>query len=184
MARPSVIPSVRLRLEEYLEQREAEYLAQPEASRQPTLPATGDFKINVRALAEAIGLKQTQEKYLYEREELFSLVNLTAEGQGLLPIGARTQPEIDKSIRDRLVMQAKTARVDAQAAVEAKAREEALSEALTIANTEIAALKAENMRLRARLDLIQSGILTRVEEEGAQPPGSPRFNRRPKPPAE
>lgn len=31
MARPSIIPSVRRRLEAYLEQREVEYLAQPEA---------------------------------------------------------------------------------------------------------------------------------------------------------
>lgn len=37
MARPSIIPSVRLRLEEYLEQSEAEYLAQPDSVRKPTL---------------------------------------------------------------------------------------------------------------------------------------------------
>lgn len=164
MARPSIIPSVRLRLEEYLEQHESEYLAQPEATRKPTLPYTGDFKINVRALAEAIGLKQTQEKYLYEREELFSLVNLTAEGQGLLPIGARTQPQVDKSIRERLIMQAAGARVDAQAAVEAKAREEALTEALALTNSKNADLRAENGRLRARLELLQAGMLVRVEE--------------------
>ena len=164
MARPSIIPSVRLRLEEYLEQREVEYLAQPEANRKPSLPHTGDFKVNVRALAEAIGLKQTQEKYLYEREELFSLVNLTAEGQGLLPIGARTQPQIDKSIRERLIMQATGARVDAQAAVEAKAREEALTEALSLANSQNADLRAENTRLRARLEMVQAGMLARVDE--------------------
>ena len=164
MARPSIVPSVRLRLEEYLEQHEAEYQAQPESTRKPTLPYTGDFKVNVRALAEAIGLKQTQEKYLYEREELFSLVNLTAEGQGLLPIGARTQPQIDKSIRERLVMQATGARVDAQAAVEAKAREEALTEALALANSQNADLRAENTRLRARLEMIQNGMLARVDE--------------------
>lgn len=164
MARPSIIPSVRLRLEEYLEQREAEYLALPEATRKPTLPYTGDFKVNVRALAEGIGLKQTQEKYLYEREELFSLVNLTAEGQGLLPVGARTQPELDKSVRDRLVMQAKGARVDAQAAVEFKAREAALTEALALANSQNAALRAENTRLHARLEMVQAGMLPRVDE--------------------
>lgn len=164
MARPSIIRSVRLRLEEYLEQRETEYLAHPEAIRKPTLPYTGDFKVNVRALAEAIGLKQTQEKYLYEREELFSLVNLTAEGQGLLPIGARTQPQIDKSIRERLIMQVTGARIDAQAAVEAKAREEALTEALALANSQNVALRAENTRLRARLEMVQAGMLPSVNE--------------------
>ena len=164
MARPSVIPSVRLRLEEYLEKCESEYLALPEAMRKPTLPYTGDFKVNVRAVAQAIELTKGQEKYLYEREELTSLVNLTAEGQGLLPIGARTQPELDRSVRERLVMQATTARVDAQAAVESKAREEALLESVALAHKQIAALKAENMRLRARLELIQTGILAKVEE--------------------
>jgi hypothetical protein len=163
MSRPSIIPSVRLRLEEYLEQREVEYLAQSDVIRNPTLPYTGDFKVNVRAVAEAIGLKQTQEKYLYEREELFSLVNLTAEGQGLLPIGARTQPQIDKSIRERLVMQATGARIDAQAAVEAKAREAALTEALALANSQNVALRAENTRLRARLEMIQAGMMVRVD---------------------
>lgn len=164
MARPSIIPSVRLRLEEYLEKCEAAYLAQAEENRKPTLPATSDFKVNVRALAEAINLKQTQEKYLYEREELFSLVNLTAEGQGLLPIGARTQPQIDKSIRERLIMQAAGARIDAQAAVEAKAREDALTEALALANSQNIALRAENTRLRARLEMVQAGMMVRVDE--------------------
>ena len=164
MGRPSIIPSVRLCLEEYLEKREAEYQAQSEATRKPTLPCTGDLKVNVRAVAEAIGLKQTQEKYLYEREELYSLVNLVAEGQGLLPIGARSQPQIDKSIREQLIMQATAARVDAQAAVEAKAREETLTEALALANRQNADLRAENGRLRARLEMIQAGILTRVSE--------------------
>lgn len=164
MARPSIIPSVRLRLEEYLERREAEYLAQPEATRKPTLPHTGDFKVNVRGVAQALGLTKNQEKYLYEREELTSLVNLTAEGQGLLPIGARTQPELDKSVRERLVLQATTARIDAQAAIESKAREESLLESVSLAHKQIAALEAENMRLRARLELVQAGMLARVEE--------------------
>ncbi len=115
MPRPSVIPSVKEKLERYLESMEAEYLSQPEATRKPTLPSTGDGKVNVRAVAKAIELKQTQEKYLFERDELSSLVNLVAEGQGLLPIGARTQEVQDKSIRERLVQQATAARSDAQA---------------------------------------------------------------------
>lgn len=59
-------------------------------------------------------------------------------------------------------MQATAARVDAQ--VEAKAREEALTEALALANRQNADLRAENGRLRARLEMIQAGILTRVSE--------------------
>ena len=63
MARPSVIPQVRVRLEAYLNEREVEYQAQPEEERRPTLPATADGKVNVRAVAQAIDLKVTQEKY-------------------------------------------------------------------------------------------------------------------------
>ena len=122
MARPSVIPAVRERLEQYLNEREAAFLAQPEDERQPTLPGTPDGKVNVRAVAQAIELKQTQEKYLYEREELSSLINLVAEGQGLLPIGARLlQDAGDKAIKERLVRQAQAARSAAQAAIEAQA---------------------------------------------------------------
>ncbi|MDP4361052.1 hypothetical protein QR510_30950, partial [Escherichia coli] len=70
MARQSVIPAVKERLELYLDERQAEYLEQPDGSRTATLPKTPDGKVNVRGIATAIGLRQTQEKYLFEREEL------------------------------------------------------------------------------------------------------------------
>jgi len=63
-----------------------------------------------------------------------------------------------------LIMQATGARVDAQAAVESKAREEALTEALALANSQNADLRAENTRLRARLEMVQNGMLARVDE--------------------
>src|ERR1022692_3423671 len=107
MGRPSVIPQVRERLEAYLNERELEFLSQPEAVRSPTLPATPDGKVNVRAVAQAIDLKVTQEKYLYERDELSQLINLMAEGQGLLPIGSRLVLEAgDKALKERMVRQA------------------------------------------------------------------------------
>jgi hypothetical protein len=81
MARPSVIPGIKARLELWLDQCESAYLAQPEDIRQPTLPLCPDGKVNVRAVAQAIQLKSTQEKYLYEREELTQLINCIAEGQ-------------------------------------------------------------------------------------------------------
>lgn len=103
MPRPSVIPTVKAALEGYLERMQEAYLAVSETQRAPTLPATPDGKINVRALAQAIDLKQTQEKYLYERQELTSLINLVAEGQGLLPIGSRLLVDAsDKALKDRL----------------------------------------------------------------------------------
>lgn len=165
MPRPSVIPAVRERLEAYLNDCEAQFLAQSENERTPTLPATPDGKVNVRAVAQAIELKQTQEKYLYEREELSSLINLVAEGQGLLPIGARLlQDAGDKAIKERLVKQAQSARAAAQAAVEAQAVHSELLEKVRELAADNEALRAENLRLRAQLDAMDQGLHVRVLE--------------------
>lgn len=165
MARPSVIPQVRERLEAYLNEREVAYQAQPDQQRTPTLPATPDGKVNVRAVAEAVGLKPTQEKYLYERDELTQLINLMAEGQGLLPIGSRLlQKAGDKALKERMARQAQTAKAAAQAAVEAQAVHAELLDKLKSAVADIETLKAENARLRAQLDAIHSGMFVRVEE--------------------
>ena len=40
MPRPSVIPTVKAALEDYLERMQTDYLAVPEEQRLPTLPAT------------------------------------------------------------------------------------------------------------------------------------------------
>lgn len=165
MARPSVIPQVRVRLETYLNEREVAYLAQPDQQRTPTLPATPDGKVNVRAVAQAIDLKVTQEKYLYERDELSQLINLMAEGQGLLPIGARLMQEAgDKALKERMVRQAQTAKAAAQAAVEAQAVHAELLDKLKAAVADIEMLKAENARLHAQLDAIHGGMFVRVED--------------------
>ena len=165
MARPSIIPTVKAALEDYLERMQAACLVVPEEQRIPTLAATPDGKINVRVLATAIGLKQTQEKYLYERQELTSLINLVAEGQGLLPIGSRLLVDAsDKVLKDRLVRQAQSAKANAQAAVEAQSATGELLEKLKEVVLENESLKAENMRLKAQLDLIHSGMLVGVIE--------------------
>jgi hypothetical protein len=165
MPRPSVIPQVRARLEAYLNEREEAYLANPNGSREPTLPSTPDGKVNVRAVAQAIDLKVTQEKYLYEREELCSLVNLVAEGQGLLPIGSRlTQEAGDKVLKERLVRQAQSAKASAQAAVEAQAVQGELLQKLQEAVAEIETLKTENVRLYAQLEAVHAGMFVRVDD--------------------
>lgn len=163
MPRPSVIPAVRERLELYLNDCEARFLAQADTERAPTLPATPDGKVNVRAVAQAIELKQTQEKYLYERAELSSLINLVAEGQGLLPIGARLlQDAGDKAIKERLVRQAQSARGAAQAAVEAQAVNAELLDKVRELSADNENLRAENLRLRAQLDAMDQGLHVRV----------------------
>lgn len=159
MPRPSVIPGIKARLEAYLDQREAEYLALPEGSRQPTLPVTADGKVNVRALAQAIELKPTQEKYLYERKELCDLINCIAEGQGVLSIGSRvTQTEADKAIKQRLIQQAKSAQDASQAAVEAVSAQQELLDRIRSLTADLEASRAESERLRAQLQAVENGI--------------------------
>lgn len=165
MARPSVIPAILERLKIYLNECEIAYQSQPLKQRNPILPATPDGKVNVRAVAKAIELKSTQEKYLYERVELTQLINLVAEGQGLLPIGSRLVLEVgDQVLKARLVEQAQQAKASAQAAVEAYAAQFEILERLQVATSEIEMLKAENVRLRAQLDSIQTGMFVRVED--------------------
>ncbi|CAM8635791.1 hypothetical protein MCEMSEM18_03202 [Comamonadaceae bacterium] len=165
MPRPSVIPTVKVALEAYLERMQSTYLEVPEEKRAPTLPATPDGKVNVRALAMAINLKQTQEKYLYERQELTSLINLVAEGQGLAPIGSRLLVDAaDKALKERMVRTAQSAKESAQAAVEAQSATAELLEKLRDVVLENEALKAQNMRLQAQLDLIHSGMIAGVQE--------------------
>lgn len=161
--RPSVIPMVKERLEAYLEKIEQAFQTQPLENRQPTLPYTSDCKVNVSALASAIELRDTQRKYLYDHEELRNLVDLVADGQGLLPIGARTQEVADNLVRERLTVQAQTAKGDARAAVEAKAREQELLERLQHASACIEELQSEVIRLRAQLDMVGQGLYVRVE---------------------
>ena len=165
MARPSIIPTVKAALEDYLERMQAAFLAMPGEQQIPTLPATTDGKVNVRALAQAIDLKQTQEKYLYERQELTSLINLVAEGQGLAPIGSRLLVDAaDKALKDRMVRTAKSAKENAQAAVEAQSATAELLEKLRDVVLENESLKAQNMRLQAQLDMIHLGILVGVKD--------------------
>lgn len=158
MARPSVIPAVLERLEQYLDQREAEFLAQPVDQRHSTLPSPADGKVNVRAVAKAIELKETPEKYLYEREELSALINLVAEGQGQLPTGARLLKDAsDKALKERLVRQVQATRGAAQAAVEMQAAHDELLEKVRELAANNESFRAENLRLRAQLYAMPEG---------------------------
>ena len=165
MARPSVIPAIRERLETYLDECELIYQQQPEDTRMPTIPATPDGKVNVRAVATAIGLKTTQEKYLYEREELSSLVNVMAAGQGLAPIGARLMLDAaDRAVTERARLQAQTLRHASQAATEAEAMRDELLQTIKDLGADNQRLQAEVMRLRARLDAVEIGIFIPADD--------------------
>lgn len=165
MPRPSVIPAIKERLERYLEQVDAAYDCQAESDRMPTLPHTNDYKANVTAIGRAIGLKDTQRKYLHEHVELRSLIDLVADGQGLGLIGARlsTQEDSDEALKARMRLQAKMAKEDAQAAAMASAQVASLMESLDIAYKQIAELSTEVQRYRAQIELMQSGIFVKVD---------------------
>ncbi len=164
MPRQSVIPKVLSDLTEYLDRKQAEYAALPEHGRLPTLPLTPDGKINVRAVAKEIGLKESQEKYLYERSELTDPINLICEGQGVLPIGSRlTQTAADMAIKERLVRQAQAATNASQAAVEAQGALQGLVETVSSMADELESVRAENDRLRAMIEAMQEGIFVRVD---------------------
>ena len=164
MARPSVIPGIKARLESWLDEREAAYLAQPESARKPTLPMTPDGKVNVRAVAQAIELMPTQEKYLFERVELTTLINCIAEGQGVLTIGARVNPtDADKAIKQKIILHAKNAQEATQTATEAIAAQQELLDRIRALSSELAASKAEAERLRARLQAVEVGVWVTVQ---------------------
>jgi hypothetical protein len=164
MPRPSVIPGIKARLEAWLDERDGAYLAQPETTRQPTLPMTPDGKVNVRAVAQAIDPKPTQEKYLFEREELTQLINCIAEGQGVLTIGSRVNPtDTDKQIRQKIILHAKNAQEATQTATEAVAAQQELLDRIRTLSTALEASKAEVVRLKAQLTAVESGMWVTVQ---------------------
>jgi len=99
----SILPELLEGLERYLDERASAWLAQPDGSRSPTLPATPDGKVNVRAITLAIGRPQSQEQHLFRRPELKAAIDAVAIEQGLKPIGARNQPEdLEKAVVARM----------------------------------------------------------------------------------
>lgn len=139
----NITPEILAMLEPYLEQLDASWESQPEDLRKPTLPVTPDGKVNVRGVAKAIGLRQSQEQHFFKKPELATPINSLAQVQGVKPIGSRVLSDsYDKAAADRL----------ARAATE----KNSLARALAEKEAEIEALREENTMLHARLDQIES----------------------------
>lgn len=103
MPQQSIVPKILGLLEPFLERLDEEWERQPEQDRCPTLPATDDGKVNVRALTKALGLRQTQEQHFYRHPELASAVNAVAYAQGLKTIGSRVlEDAYDDTVTERL----------------------------------------------------------------------------------
>jgi hypothetical protein len=162
---PTVGLKVTADLTEYLNKCQSEFNALPDGSKVPTLPTTPDGKVNVRAIAKAIGLTVNQEKYLYDRPELTQLINLVCEGQEVLPIGSRvTMSAADKALKERLARQAKASQEASQAAVEADSALHAALDRVRELSDELEAATAQITRLRAQLQSIEDGIYSPVDD--------------------
>lgn len=99
----SLLPELCSILDGYLEERVRAWLDQPTGERRPTLPATVDGKVNVRAVAEASRIGVAREQHLFKRQELRSAINAVAHEQGLKPIGARQPSEtLEKEVALRV----------------------------------------------------------------------------------
>lgn len=147
----NITPEILAKLEPYLEQLDLSWEAQPEGLRQPTLPVTVDGKVNVRALAKAIALRQSQEQHFFRKPELAAPINSLAQVQGVKPIGSRVlADQHDKAAADRLARTA-TEKND-------------LARALAEKEAEIESLREENAMLLSRLAQIEStGIAIRTD---------------------
>nr|WP_287410220.1 hypothetical protein [Pseudodesulfovibrio sp.] len=147
----NITPEILAKLEPYLEQLDASWDAQSESLRQPTLPITPDGKVNVRAIAKAIGLRQSQEQHFYRKPELATPVNALCLVQGVKSIGSRVlADQSDKAAADRL------ARTTTE--------KNNLARVLAEKEAEIESLREENAMLLSRLAQIEStGTSLRTE---------------------
>lgn len=157
MARPSVLLHLMPLLEAYLDQRDAEWSAQPEFGRAPTLPTTTDGKVNVRRLVEEMGLGASAEQHFYNKAELTRMVNLVASVQGLKGIGSRALLDADDgAARARISRLAAQSKADKEGHAAARVQLARLS-------ARVRELEGENAQLTARLEHIrETGMAPRV----------------------
>jgi hypothetical protein len=136
----------------HLEKLDLAWSAQPADGREPTLPLTIDGKVNVTQLAADLEIREklkiaAPEQYFHRDAEIAGKVNIFAAVQGVKPIGSRMLSDIaDAGVRRRLGRDAET--------ISDLRRSLAEREAANIA------LREENTRLKAHLDLMEETGLT------------------------
>ena len=75
---------------------------------EPTLPMTGDGKVNVRGIVKTLGLQVHQEQHFFKNAQIRLAVNAVAEEQGLKPIGSRNEvDEADAVVAARIKREGK-----------------------------------------------------------------------------
>lgn len=147
----NITPEILAKLEPYLEQLDQSWEAQPAGLRQPTLPITPDRKVNVRGIAKAIGLRQSQEQHFFRKPELAAPINSLAQIQGVKPIGSRVLADQHDKVAAGRLARTITEKND-------------LARALAEKEAEIESLREENSMLLLRLAQIESyGVTIRTE---------------------
>lgn len=108
MGRPATaVCEILALLEPYLEALLVQYEAQP-TPRKPSLPATPDRKVNVRAVVRDAGLKPSQEQHFYRSIELARVLNAAAEAQELGGIGSRAEQNADDDVALKAIARARS----------------------------------------------------------------------------
>lgn len=167
MARPSTLPALLEELRTFLDQMAAEWEQSGRAVA--TLPATGDRKVNVRALISAfkdwaedrgVLVPSSAWQYVYAERAWADEINAVAASQGLKPVGSRrTGAAVDDPVQARLDRIGREAKAQAEGHAQSKAR-------LAHLERELAEQKAENARLRERFAYIQrTGMVFRVGDD-------------------
>jgi hypothetical protein len=146
----SVAQEILAVLEPHLERLDIAWSAQPEGGREPTLPLTGDGKVNVRQLVRDLKLRETLEQHFYKKPDLAGPVNALARIQGVKPIGSRMLDDVaDAGVRRRLGRDSETI--------------SDLRRSLAEREAAIVALREDNARLKARLGLVEeTGLVFRT----------------------
>jgi len=98
----SIIPEILAKLEPYLELLDRQWESQAEGCRTPSLPHDKGH-VNVRAITEALGLRQSQEQHFFKKRELALAINALAKVQGLRGINSRElQDAEDRTHAERM----------------------------------------------------------------------------------
>jgi hypothetical protein len=154
MARPSVVPLILSVLDPYLEAKHREFL--DAGGIGPTLPSTGEGKVNVRQIVRDLmrldpAILESHEQHFFRKKELYEPVDHIAHEQGLNAIGSRSVDEEEDAARQRI---GKIARETSD-----------LRQILAEREALIEFLRRENASLRERMGLIEeTGMIFRVED--------------------
>ncbi|HEY0835785.1 MAG TPA: hypothetical protein VGE72_17915 [Azospirillum sp.] len=120
----TVVPEILAALEPYLEDKDRAWQAQPEGSREPTLPCkreNGVLSIHVGNLVKELGINPEWRQH-FKKRELRAVVNAVCRTQGLKGIGEDGPvADADAAVKKVIVRQGADNKRLAEQLVEAQA---------------------------------------------------------------